>query len=215
MSPTIGHPSRSSSWPASGTLTACITTPPTSSTRWASNSGSGFEPTLSTSTPALCRSMTAPTSHYDGLIVATGASARSLPGTEGVPGVRTLRTLDDAEGLIADLAAAGPGARVVVIGAGFIGSEVAATCRGLGFDVTVVEALPHAARGGPRRSDGCGLCRVCMPMPAWPFGPVWAWTGWWPTGRGHRRSGSGQPRSRCTWTTARCSGPTWWWWGSA
>ncbi|MDQ1360092.1 MAG: hypothetical protein QOJ44_469 [Acidimicrobiaceae bacterium] len=80
--------------------------------------------------------------HYDGLIVATGARARSLPGTEGVPGVRTLRTLDDAEGLIADLAAAGPGARVVVIGAGFIGAEVAATCRGLGFDVTVVEALP-------------------------------------------------------------------------
>ncbi|HXA30724.1 MAG TPA: FAD-dependent oxidoreductase [Acidimicrobiales bacterium] len=80
--------------------------------------------------------------HYDGLIVATGARARSLPGTEGVPGVHTLRTLDDAEGLIADLAAAGPGARVVVIGAGFIGAEVAATCRGLGFEVTVVEALP-------------------------------------------------------------------------
>jgi NADPH-dependent 2,4-dienoyl-CoA reductase/sulfur reductase-like enzyme len=80
--------------------------------------------------------------HYDGLIVATGARARSLPGTEGVPGVHTLRTLDDAEGLIADLAAAGPGARVVVIGAGFIGAEVAATCRSLGFDVTVVEALP-------------------------------------------------------------------------
>jgi NADPH-dependent 2,4-dienoyl-CoA reductase/sulfur reductase-like enzyme len=80
--------------------------------------------------------------HYDGLIIATGAGARTLPGTEGVPGVRTLRTLDDAEGLIADLAAAGPGAHVVVIGAGFIGSEVAATCRGLGFEVTVVEALP-------------------------------------------------------------------------
>jgi len=80
--------------------------------------------------------------HYDGLIIATGARARTLPGTEGVPGVRTLRTLDDAQGLIADLAAAGPGAHVVVIGAGFIGSEVAATCRGLGFEVTVVEALP-------------------------------------------------------------------------
>ncbi|HEX3565636.1 MAG TPA: FAD-dependent oxidoreductase [Acidimicrobiales bacterium] len=80
--------------------------------------------------------------HYDGLIIATGARARTLPGTEGLPGVRTLRTLDDAQGLIADLAAAGPGAHVVVIGAGFIGSEVAATCRGLGFEVTVVEALP-------------------------------------------------------------------------
>jgi NADPH-dependent 2,4-dienoyl-CoA reductase/sulfur reductase-like enzyme len=57
-------------------------------------------------------------------------------------GVRTLRTLDDAQGLIADLAAAGAGAHVVVIGAGFIGAEVAATCQGLGFEVTVVEALP-------------------------------------------------------------------------
>jgi len=80
--------------------------------------------------------------HYDGLIVATGARARALPGTEDMTGVRTLRTLDDAQGLIADLAAAGPGAHVVVIGAGFIGAEVAATCRGLGFEVTVVEALP-------------------------------------------------------------------------
>jgi NADPH-dependent 2,4-dienoyl-CoA reductase/sulfur reductase-like enzyme len=79
---------------------------------------------------------------YDGLIIATGARARALPGTEGVPGVHTLRTLDDAEALIADLAAAGAGAHVVVIGAGFIGSEVAATCRGLGFEVTLVEALP-------------------------------------------------------------------------
>jgi NADPH-dependent 2,4-dienoyl-CoA reductase/sulfur reductase-like enzyme len=80
--------------------------------------------------------------HYDGLIIATGARARTLPGTEGLPGVHTLRTLDDAQGLIEDLAAAGPGAHVVVIGAGFIGSEVAATCRGLGNEVTVVEALP-------------------------------------------------------------------------
>ena len=80
--------------------------------------------------------------HYDGLIIATGARARSLPGTEGMPGVHTLRTIDDAEALIHDLNAAGAGAHVVVIGAGFIGSEVAATCRGLGFEVTVVEALP-------------------------------------------------------------------------
>jgi 3-phenylpropionate/trans-cinnamate dioxygenase ferredoxin reductase component len=80
--------------------------------------------------------------HYDGLIVATGASARHLPGTEGLSAVRTLRTLDDCVGLRADLAAAGDRARVVVIGAGFIGSEVAATCHGLGAIVTVVEALP-------------------------------------------------------------------------
>ncbi len=79
---------------------------------------------------------------YDGLIVATGASARRLPGTEGMPGVHTLRTLDDCLALRAIIGSAGEGARVVVIGAGFIGSEVAATCHGLGARVTVVEALP-------------------------------------------------------------------------
>jgi 3-phenylpropionate/trans-cinnamate dioxygenase ferredoxin reductase component len=80
--------------------------------------------------------------HFDGLIVATGAAARSLPGTEGQPAVRTLRTLDDCLAIRHTLVSAGDGARVVVIGAGFIGSEVAATCRGLGAEVTVVEALP-------------------------------------------------------------------------
>jgi NADPH-dependent 2,4-dienoyl-CoA reductase/sulfur reductase-like enzyme len=79
---------------------------------------------------------------YDGLIVATGAVARALPGTEGLPGVHTLRTLDDCVAIRRDLASAGDRPRVVVIGAGFIGSEVAATCRGLGAEVTVVEALP-------------------------------------------------------------------------
>jgi 3-phenylpropionate/trans-cinnamate dioxygenase ferredoxin reductase subunit len=80
--------------------------------------------------------------HYDGLIVATGATARSLPGTDGVPKVWALRTLDDCLAIRAELAAVGEGARLVVIGAGFIGSEVAATCHGLGASVTVVEALP-------------------------------------------------------------------------
>ena len=47
---------------------------------------------------------------YDGLIVATGAATRSLPGTEGMPGVWMLRTLDDCLGIRADLAAAGTGA---------------------------------------------------------------------------------------------------------
>jgi NADPH-dependent 2,4-dienoyl-CoA reductase/sulfur reductase-like enzyme len=80
--------------------------------------------------------------HYDGLVVATGASARTLSDTEGLESVRTLRTLDDCLGIRSDLEAAGDGASVVVIGAGFIGSEVAATCHGLGATVTVVEALP-------------------------------------------------------------------------
>ena len=77
---------------------------------------------------------------FDGLVIATGASPRRLPGSEGLAGVHVLRTLEDCLAIKADLDA-GPG-RVVVVGAGFIGSEVAATCRENGHDVTVVEALP-------------------------------------------------------------------------
>jgi len=77
---------------------------------------------------------------YDGLIVATGAATRSLAGTEGMPNVWMLRTLDDCLGIRADLAAAGDAPRLIVIGAGFIGSEVAATCQGIGVQVTLLEA---------------------------------------------------------------------------
>ncbi len=77
---------------------------------------------------------------YDGLVIATGSRPRELPGTEGLAGVHTLRTLDDCLAVRADLAAGAE--RVVVVGAGFIGSEVAATCRKLGGDVTILEALP-------------------------------------------------------------------------
>lgn len=76
---------------------------------------------------------------YDGLIIATGARARHLPGTEGVPGVYVLRTLTDSLALRAELEA-GP-KRVVVVGAGFIGAEVAATARKLDLAVTMVEPL--------------------------------------------------------------------------
>lgn len=96
---------------------------------------------------------------YDGLIVATGARARHLPGTDGVAGVFTLRTLDDCLAIREQLAAAGEGARVVVIGAGFIGLEVAATCRGLGATVTVAEALetPMARVLGEEMGTACAL----------------------------------------------------------
>jgi NADPH-dependent 2,4-dienoyl-CoA reductase/sulfur reductase-like enzyme len=78
---------------------------------------------------------------YEGLIVATGALPRRLPGQRIVPGLFELRSLDDSLALRAALEA-GPH-RVVVIGAGFIGAEVAATARGRGLDVTLVEALPQ------------------------------------------------------------------------
>ncbi|HEX6424200.1 MAG TPA: FAD-dependent oxidoreductase [Acidimicrobiales bacterium] len=77
---------------------------------------------------------------YDGLVVATGAAPRELPGTEPLTGVHTLRTLDDCLALRRRLDAGAR--RVVVVGAGFIGSEVAATCRTAGCEVTLLEALP-------------------------------------------------------------------------
>lgn len=76
---------------------------------------------------------------YDGLIIATGAVPRSLPGQPSWSGIHVLRTLDDSLALRGEL---GPGRRVVVIGAGFIGLEVAATARGRGCDVTVLEGAP-------------------------------------------------------------------------
>ena len=92
---------------------------------------------------------------YDGLVLATGASPRTLPGQPDLDGVCVLRTLDDATAL-RDRLAGNP--KVVVIGAGFIGSEVAATCRGRGLDVTVLEALPAPlVRGlGPVLGAACG-----------------------------------------------------------
>jgi NADPH-dependent 2,4-dienoyl-CoA reductase/sulfur reductase-like enzyme len=76
---------------------------------------------------------------YDALVIATGAAARRLPGTAGLPGVHTLRTIEDAAAVRAALDA---GARTVIIGAGFIGSEVASAARKRGLPATVVEALP-------------------------------------------------------------------------
>ncbi|HEX3899282.1 MAG TPA: FAD-dependent oxidoreductase [Mycobacteriales bacterium] len=76
---------------------------------------------------------------YDHLVIATGADARRLPGSHGLAGVHTLRSVDDARAIRGALDA---GARTVVIGAGFIGSEVAASARKRGLDVTIIEALP-------------------------------------------------------------------------
>ena len=79
------------------------------------------------------------TLRFDGLVVATGCRARTLPGTEDIQRVLTLRTLDDARRLRRLLA---EGARrVLVVGGGFIGLEVAASCRSLRCQVTLVEPL--------------------------------------------------------------------------
>jgi NADPH-dependent 2,4-dienoyl-CoA reductase/sulfur reductase-like enzyme len=89
---------------------------------------------------------------FDGLIIATGSTPRRLPGHPDLDGVFTLRTLDDAEALRARLDAR---PKVVVVGAGFIGAEVAATCRARDLDVTILESLPHPmVRGlGPALGD--------------------------------------------------------------
>jgi len=76
----------------------------------------------------------------DAMLIATGARCRTLPGTEAMTGVHVLRSLDDCLALRADLDATPQ--RVVVVGAGFIGAEVAATARTRGLDVTLIEALP-------------------------------------------------------------------------
>src|SRR5665213_250322 len=77
---------------------------------------------------------------FDGLVIATGATPRLLPNQPNLAGVFTLRTLDDALAL-RELLDGHP--KVVVIGAGFIGAEIAATCRTRGLAVTVLEALPQ------------------------------------------------------------------------
>jgi NADPH-dependent 2,4-dienoyl-CoA reductase/sulfur reductase-like enzyme len=76
---------------------------------------------------------------FTSLVLATGATPRTLPGADGLSGVHVLRTIDDARAIRAALDAR---ARTVVVGAGFIGSEIAASARSRGCEVTVVEALP-------------------------------------------------------------------------
>ena len=83
---------------------------------------------------------TGETAAFDGLVIATGARCRTMGGVEGLDGVHVLRSLDDCLALRSDFEAMPP--RVVVVGAGFIGAEVAATARGRGLEVTLVEALP-------------------------------------------------------------------------
>ncbi|MET1052322.1 MAG: FAD-dependent oxidoreductase, partial [Mycetocola sp.] len=71
---------------------------------------------------------------FDRLVIATGVAPRTLPHSS-VAGVFTLRTLDDALALQSELL---PGRRLVVVGGGFLGTEVAATAAGLGVDVMIV-----------------------------------------------------------------------------
>ncbi|MFI6372834.1 NAD(P)/FAD-dependent oxidoreductase [Streptomyces sp. NPDC050546] len=94
---------------------------------------------------------------YDALVVATGAEPVRLPGSEGVPGVHLLRTLDDAERLRPVLARKHD---IVVVGAGWIGAEFATAAREAGCAVTVVEAAE-------RPLAGALPAEVAAPMAGW------------------------------------------------
>lgn len=92
---------------------------------------------------------------YTALVIATGVDARRLPGTGHLAGVHELRTLDDACAIRSALDA---GARnVVVVGAGFIGSEVAAAIGQRGLSVTILEAgaVPLARAVGEQMGAVC------------------------------------------------------------
>ncbi|MFE7568824.1 NAD(P)/FAD-dependent oxidoreductase [Streptomyces sp. NPDC057539] len=94
---------------------------------------------------------------YDVLVIATGAEPIGLPGTESLPGVHLLRTLDDAERLRPVL---GRRQRVVVVGAGWIGAEFTTAAREAGCAVTVVEAAD-------RPLAGALPAEVVAPMTGW------------------------------------------------
>jgi 3-phenylpropionate/trans-cinnamate dioxygenase ferredoxin reductase subunit len=95
---------------------------------------------------------------FDGLVIATGARARKPRWHAGLRGVFTLRTLDDALALRAHVAA---GHRnVAIVGAGFIGCEAAATLRGIGCEVTLIDVEPLPML----RTLGEPLGRMCRDL---------------------------------------------------
>lgn len=101
---------------------------------------------------------------YDGLVIATGLRPRRLPFGHDLAGVHVLRTLDDALTLRTQLLS---GPRVVVIGAGFLGSETAATARGSAWTSRSSMSRP----------------------PRWPRKSAPGQAGWWPVCTGTTESG--------------------------
>jgi len=94
---------------------------------------------------------------YDSLVVATGASPRSAPGIPDLDGIVTLRTLDDANDIRRRLRA---GIEVVVVGAGFIGSEIASSVAGRGIGVTLLDAAPVPLVRAVGETVGAALARL-------------------------------------------------------
>ena len=92
-------------------------------------------------------SLAGSTVRWESLVLATGARPRRLAGSQP-PGAHALRSLDDAIALRRTIR---PGSRLVIVGAGFVGAEVASTCAGLGAKVSLLEAesVPLARAVGP------------------------------------------------------------------
>ncbi|MFZ9697991.1 MAG: NAD(P)/FAD-dependent oxidoreductase [Ilumatobacteraceae bacterium] len=95
--------------------------------------------------------------NYDAAIIATGGIVRRLPNQPNFAGIHTLRTIDDSVALRDDLQ---QGKHLVVIGAGFIGLEAAATARANGCEVTVLEGLPAPLIRGLGETMGRLVTRV-------------------------------------------------------
>ncbi len=93
----------------------------------------------------------------DGLILATGASVKRPASLSGLGGVHYLRTLDDALAIGRGLE---DGPRVAVVGAGFIGAEVAASCRARGLEVTLIDPLPTPMSAGLGTEMGAVCARL-------------------------------------------------------
>lgn len=122
----------------------------------------------------------------DGVVIATGGVPRRLPAAEGLLGAHVLRSVDDADALRTELT--GGAANVVVIGAGFIGAEVAATSKKLGLDVTIIEAVPVplSAALGPELGAVCAGLHAANGVPLLAGVTVVDWLTT-PDGAGRRR----------------------------
>jgi NADPH-dependent 2,4-dienoyl-CoA reductase/sulfur reductase-like enzyme len=97
------------------------------------------------------------TLRYAQLLIATGSRPRRLPLLAGYGNVSELRTIDDALRLRGELTS---GARLVIIGAGFVGLEVASTARQLGAQVTIIEAAPKPLIGVLGDQIGTWFCEL-------------------------------------------------------
>jgi NADPH-dependent 2,4-dienoyl-CoA reductase/sulfur reductase-like enzyme len=107
------------------------------------DAATGLDPVTRTVRTASGRTLGA-----DAVVVATGVVPRTLPGQNDVAGIHVLRSLEDALALRADLLAS---TRLVVVGEGVLGAEIAATAAGMGLAVAMVgpQAAPMAAQVGP------------------------------------------------------------------